>query len=170
MGSHSAIAGGPPTGGPFWFTAPSSRTTRESQRIFAARRLVCRNQRAPERVRPLALASVCSPTSAAGARFQRNRPDEISFIFVRTIPAIPILRILPTDALVGPDNSACQAPQASLADWLGAVDGFEKEDVFLDVGSEEGEVEELGDAGAGEAEAASQVGAVAVVAAIDGGL
>ena len=78
--------------------------------------------------------------------------------------------MIPTSALAGPIGGARKPPKSSLAEGLGAINGFEEEDAFLDVGGQQCQIEELGDVGADEAEAAGEVGAVLKVAAIDGGL
>ncbi len=58
--------------------------------------------------------------------------------------------------------------ERALGDRLDAVDGLEVDDVLLDVGREQQEVEDLGDRRAREAELVGELGPVAVLAAIDG--
>ena len=65
-----------------------------------------------------------------------------------------------------PDDLA----EGALGHRLLAVDRLEVEDVRLEIGREQQEVEELGDPCPGEAELAGALGAVAVVAAVDRGL
>jgi hypothetical protein len=57
-----------------------------------------------------------------------------------------------------------------LGDALAAGRDLEEEDLLLDVGGDEQEVHELGDAGTGEAEAPGEVGVVGELAAIDAAL
>ena len=79
-------------------------------------------------------------------------------------------RTAPCPPLLGPALVPDEAAEGALGNGLHAVDRFEVEDALLDIGRQQQEVEELGHAGPSEAELAGELGAVAVVAAVDGGL
>jgi len=68
----------------------------------------------------------------------------------------------PPAPLFSPHHLPRHHPQRPLAG------GLEAEDLFLDIGGQQGQVEELGDAGAGEPILTGQGGAVLKLAAIDG--
>lgn len=70
----------------------------------------------------------------------------------------------PHHPLLGPDRAAEHLAQVALGDGLAAGREAEGQDLGLDVGCEQEQVHELGDPGAGEAEATGHIGVVAELA------
>ena len=75
----------------------------------------------------------------------------------------------PRGALLDPAPGVRHRPQGPLAERLDPIDRLERKDALLKVGRELKEVQDLRDPGAREAELPGGVGAVGVVAAVDGG-
>jgi len=75
----------------------------------------------------------------------------------------------PHRPLLGPDRAAEHLSQVALGDRLAAWREADGQDLGLDVGGEEQQVHHLGQAGAGEAVVAGDVGVVAELAGLDAG-